>query len=315
MTVLTISSPADARRPLVLGYVAAFGAVLISGIYPAVTRVSITSTLTPADILMLRLGIPGLLFAVYLAWRFNEIPRRIWMLGVPLSFVHGWGMAGCVLLGLQFAPASHASALGPGGISAWIALIAALVYGRTISQAKLVSIGTILLGVVIILSASLGGLSLATALSGDAFFIMASVLGAAYLVYAQETKLDPALGVALVSTFSAVIVLPWYLTAAPSMIASAPLREILFQCVFQGILMGCVAFFAIGYAISTIGSQTFGVLNALVPVVGTVATFAIGGDPVAPIEGLAVAIIALGVAIGARPPRFGLQSTPSRIRP
>jgi hypothetical protein len=37
-------------------------------------------------------------------------------------------MAGCVIFGLQYAPASHAAALGPGAIAAWIALIGFVAY-------------------------------------------------------------------------------------------------------------------------------------------------------------------------------------------
>jgi drug/metabolite transporter (DMT)-like permease len=112
------------RRRIVLGYVAAVAAVLITGVYPALTRLSITATtLTPADLLLFRLGVSGLLFAPFLLFRAREIPKAQWLAAIPLSFLHGWGMAACVIFGLQFAPASHAAALGPGAIAAWIALI------------------------------------------------------------------------------------------------------------------------------------------------------------------------------------------------
>src|ERR1700693_1949281 len=111
------------RHPVVLGYLAALAAVAITSTYPAVTRVSVTTTLTPADLLMLRMGVSGLLFAPCLAWKAARISPGLWSAGMPLSFFHGWGMAGCTIFGLQFAPASHSAALGPGTISVWIALL------------------------------------------------------------------------------------------------------------------------------------------------------------------------------------------------
>src|SRR5271169_5241130 len=102
------------RKPEALGYLAALTAVFITAVYPALTRLSITTTLTPADLLLFRLGVSGLLFTPFLVRRAHYIPRGDWLAGLPLSFLHGWGMAGCVVFGLQFAPASHATALGPG---------------------------------------------------------------------------------------------------------------------------------------------------------------------------------------------------------
>jgi drug/metabolite transporter (DMT)-like permease len=64
--------------------------------------------------------------------------------------------------------------------------------------------------------------------------------------------------------------------------------------------MGCVAFAAINYATLTIGSQTFGVLCALIPVFGILSSLAIAGDPVSTIEWISIAVISAGVAIGAR---------------
>jgi drug/metabolite transporter (DMT)-like permease len=287
-------------RPIILGYLAALAAVIITATYPALTRVSIVTTLTPADLLMLRLGVSALVLAPYLVWNASAIPRRLWSMGVPLSFFHGWGMAGCVIFGLQFAPASHSTALGPGTISVWIAALSFLLYGIGISGRKIFAMVAIVAGVALIVAGSLNGLSTARALTGDVMFLAAAVLGAAYLVYAQRHKLDPIIGVALVSVYSTAILLPWYLLVARSSLAAAPLGEIVWQVVLQGLLMGCGAFLAINYAALTIGSQTVGILFALVPVLGLLSAMVIANDPVSPTEWVAIAAISIGVAIGAR---------------
>ena len=59
------TGPVD-RKVLALGYVAAFAVVLITSVYPSLTRLSVTTTLTPADVLLFRLGLSGLLFVPYL---------------------------------------------------------------------------------------------------------------------------------------------------------------------------------------------------------------------------------------------------------
>jgi drug/metabolite transporter (DMT)-like permease len=294
-----LSRPIPTIRTALFGYLAAIAAVVLSSAYPAVTRVSVTTTLTPADLLMLRLGISGLLFAPYLFWKARTIPKQLWPIGVPLSFFHGWGMAACVIFGLQFAPASHSAALGPGTISVWIAALNLIFYGITIDRAKICAIIVIVLGVMLILSGSFNGLSTAQSFTGDLMFLAAAALGAAYFVYAQHRNLDPILGVALVSVYSAAILLPWYILAAPSALATAQATEVIWQVVFQGLLMGCLVFLAINFAILEIGSQTVGVLFALVPALGLLASLAIAGDPVSSLEWIGIAAISSGVAAGA----------------
>jgi drug/metabolite transporter (DMT)-like permease len=286
-----------------LGYIAAVAVVLITAAYPALTRLSVTTTLTPADILLFRLGVSGLIFVPYLARRAGEIRKSEWIAALPLSFLHGWGMAGCVVYGLQFAPASHAAALGPGAIAAWIALIGFIAYRIQVDSTRLAGIAIIVGGVALILAASHGGHSLAGAMIGDAMFLAASALGATYLVYIQRRRLDPVLAAALVCVASAMVIGPWHYLFAASAIASAPVREIAWQLAFQGIIFGCGVFFAINYAVLAVGSQTVGVLSALVPVVGALCAKWIAGDRISDLEWIAIAAISCGVMIGCVPAR------------
>ena len=298
------------RKPIALGYFAALAAVFITAVYPALTRLSVTTTLTPADLLLFRLGGSGLLFAPFLVMRAHEIRRADWLASLPLSFLHGWGMAACVVFGLQFAPASHAAALGPGAIAAWIALVAFIAYGIHVHFRKLAGIAIIVAGVGLILMASYRGLSVPTAMIGDAMFLLASALGASYLVYIQRRRLNPVVAAALVCVASAMIVVPWHYSFATSTIATAPVQEIVWQLLFQGVLVGCCAFFALNYATLAIGSQTVGVLSALVPVIGALCSMLITRDSISSLEWTAIVVISLGVLIASLPvhtafePRF-----------
>lgn len=293
-------------RRLRLGYLAAVAAVVITGVYPALTRLSLTTTtLTPADLLLFRLGVSGLVFAPLLALRARDIPKAQWLAAVPLSFLQGWGMAACVIFGLQFAPASHAAALGPGAVGAWIALIGFVAYGVRIASRKIVGISAIIGGVAMILFASHHGFSISTAMIGDGMFLLASALGATYLVQIQRRRLDPVVAAALVCVASAMVVVPWHFAFGASAIAAAPLREIVGQVLLQGVLLGCCAFLALNYATRTIGSQTVGVLSALVPVIGAVCSIVVTREAISLLEWTAIAAISAGVAIASLPTRTG----------
>lgn len=303
----TISVPGLERRPVALGYLAALAAVFITGVYPALTRLSITTTLTPADLLLFRLGVSGVLFAPFLVLHVHEIPKADWLAGLPLSFLQGWGMAACVVFGLQFAPASHAAALGPGAIAAWIALVGFIAYGIHVHTRKLAGISIIVVGVALVLVASYRGLSVSTAIIGDGMFLLASALGASYLVYIQRRRLNPVVAVALVCVASAMIVIPWHYFFAASALVTAPVQEIVWQILFQGVLVGCCGFFALNYATLAIGSQTVGVLSALVPVVGALCSIFITRDSISSLEWIAFVVISLGVAVASFPLHAAVQ--------
>ena len=291
------------RSPRVapFGYLAALAAVLITSAYPALTRVSVTSTLTPGDLLLFRLGVSGLLFAPYLVRHRHELTRADWWSALPLSFLHGWGMAACVVFGLKFAPASHAAALGPGAIAAWIALLGYLALDIRVPTRRLGGIAVIATGVLLLLGASGRGHSVVDALAGDMMFLAASALGASYFLYLQRRRLNPVLGAALVCVTSAVIIIPWHGLFAATTIAAAPLREVLWQVLIQGVIVGCLALLALNYAALAIGSQALGVLSALVPVGGAMCSLAIAGDPISRPEWAAIVVISLGVVIAALP--------------
>ena len=289
------------RRRIVLGSVAALAAVLITGIYPALTRLSIaTNTLSPADLLLFRFGVSGLLFAPLLVRRARQIPPAQWLAAIPLSLLQGWGMGACVIFGLQFAPASHAAALGPGAIAAWIALIGFIAHGVRIRPRKIVGICAIIAGAALVLFGSYQGLSLSTAMLGDGMFLLASAMGATYLIEVQRRRLDPVVAAALVCVASAIVVVPWHSASATSAIATAPAREIVGQVVLQGVLIGCCALVALNYATRTIGSQTVGVLSALVPVIGAACSTVATGEAISIPEWAAIGAISAGVALASR---------------
>jgi drug/metabolite transporter (DMT)-like permease len=289
------------RRPVTQGYIAALCAVLITAAYPALTRISVTSTLTPADLLLLRLGVGGLLFAPWLWRRRRMLTRAEWQAALPLSMLQGWGMAGCVVFGLRFAPASHAAALGPGAIAAWIALVGFLACGIRVAPRRLAGMVVIVAGVLLMLVASGHGHAMDDAIIGDALFLAASAQGACYLVYVQRRRLDPVLAAALVCVASAMLIVPWHTLFAASTLATAPAAEIAWQLVFQGFVVGGVAFLALNFAALTIGSQALGVMSALVPVFGAIFAALIAGDALSSTEWLAIVVISLGVFAASLP--------------
>ena len=290
--------PDGRGRRAVSGYAAAVVVVLIFASYPVATRAGVTGSFAPQDLILLRFGVGALLFLPYLALRFRAIRRDLWLRGIPLTLFQGAGMAALVVFGLRFAPASHAAALGPGIVPAWVALLGFLVFSRRPSARMVVGAAMCALGV-----AALAGSSAAAAqtavLAGDSMFLAASALGALYVLQMRDWGLGALQSAAIVTVYSALIAVPWHLwSASAGLWRSAPF-DLLWQALWQGVLIGCVALVALNHAIARLGPERASALVALVPALGAVLGLIFLGEIPSTAEIAAILSISIGVAIGA----------------
>jgi drug/metabolite transporter (DMT)-like permease len=280
------------------GYFAAAIAVLIWASYPVATRAGVTGTFAPQELVTLRFGVGALLFLPYLLLHFRSIAPKAWLQGLPLMVFQGAGMGALVICGLELAPANHQAALGPGVVAAWVALLGFLVFARKPS-ARLV-VGALLCagGVLLIAWCSASGQHPAV-LAGDAMFLAASALGAVYVLQLRNWGVGAIQGAAIVTLYSAIVVVPWHLWSAPAPLWRVAPLELLWQVLWQGVLMGCVAFIALNHAIAKLGAERSSVMVALVPVLSASLALVFLGEVPSPAEIAAFLAISAGVSIGA----------------
>ena len=280
------------------GYVAAAIAVLITASYPVATRAGVTGSFAPQELVALRFGVGALLFLPYLLLHWRKVGRAAWLQGLPLTLFQGAGMGALVICGLQLAPANHAAALGPGVNPAWVALLGFVVFARRPSSR--IVIGATLCAIGVLTLAWWGSAERnMTVLAGDAMFLTASALGALYVLQLRNWGVSAIQGAAIVSLYSALVVVPWYLWSAPTpMWRVAPL-ELCWQVLWQGVLIGCISFVALNHAISRLGAERSSALVALVPVLAAVLGFIFLGEVPSATEIAAFVAISAGVSIGA----------------
>ena len=280
------------------GYGAAAVAVLTWASYPVATRAGVTGAFAPQDLVLLRFGVGALLFLPYLALQFRRVRAEAWRQGVLLSVFQGAGMAALVIFGLQYAPASHAAALGPGVVPAWVALLGFLLFSRRPSARSIVGAALCALGVF-----ALTGWSAAAAspdvLVGDAMFLAASALGSLYVLQMRSWKLNAIQGAAIVTLYSALVIVPWHLWSASGALSQTAPAELLWQILWQGVLIGCIALVAFNHAIARLGPERASALVALVPAMGTALAFLFLNEIPSGTEIAAILAISAGVSIGA----------------
>lgn len=286
------------ERLAVNGYVAAAIAVMISASYPVATRAGVTGSFSPQELVTLRYGVGALLFVPFLLLHFRTIRRAAWLQGLPLTVFQGAGMGALVICGLQLAPANHAAALGPGVNPAWVVLLGFLVFAKRPSSRMIIGAVLCAIGVMTLAWWNTAERNL-TVLAGDAMFLTASALGALYVLQLRSWGVSAVQGAAIVSLYSALIVVPWYLWSTPTPMWQVPGGELMWQVLWQGVLIGCVAFIALNQAIARLGAERSSALVALVPVLAAVLGFIFLGEVPSTTEIAAFVAISAGVSIGA----------------
>jgi len=279
-------------------YGATLAFVLLAASVPAVTRWSLTHELGALDLVLLRCGVGGLVFLPYLLTQWHKLPRKLLVVGVALAFLHGWGMHLTAIAGLHFAPAGHASALGPGFLPVWVMLWRKLLYGARTDSLQASGLALIASGALVLVAYSSWTLFENPMLIGDLLFLASSGLAAAYLVYVQQHTVDPMQATALVAVYSGVVgvvlLLAW---PTPSALWTAPLSEVLAQAAFQGLGMGAGAVLLASYATRQLGSQRFAVFLAAIPVLSLYFGRAIAGDGIHGHEAAAVVLVSAGIVV------------------
>ena len=130
-------------------------------------------------------------------------------------------------------------------------------------------------------------------------FLAASALGALYVLQLRKWGIGAVQGAAIVSLYSALIVVPWYLWSASGTLWQVAPLELLWQVLWQGILIGCVALVALNHAIARLGTDRSSALVAFVPVLSTFFGLLFLNEVPSNAEVAAILAISAGVSIGA----------------
>lgn len=268
MNTPVTASPTPALSGGTIGVLCGLAVALIWSGWSVATRLAMKTTLAPADVTMLRFGVSALL---------------LW----PILLRQGMGTKGlqriglsriCVMLagagipfmlaasvGMRFAPASHVATLMIGSMPIWVALLSAALYGERFSRVQVWGLLAVIAG-----AACMGGHALIAQRAqgewrGDLLFLCGGLLFASYTVTQRRSGISPWQATALVNVGSALIFAPIYFLLLSPGIFSAPLRDVLFQVVAQGIFVAILAMFFYAEAVRRLGAPRAAIFGALAP--------------------------------------------------
>ncbi|WP_144639739.1 DMT family transporter [Bordetella genomosp. 13] len=283
---------AGARLP---GVLCAIAAVLLFSGFTLVSRLGLTTTaLTLPDIALLRFTVAGLLL-LPLLWRFRTSGLRLHQAAL-LAFTGGLGFALFAYLGFRLAPASHGGVLVHGTIPLFTFLLLRAATGQRVERGRRVGLALILAGVVAIGWDSFAGAA-PRQYVGDAALLLASLCWASYGLLAQRYAIAPLRAAAIVAPGSLACFLPLYVLLPGTRMTEAALPDIVFQALFQGMLVGVVALLVYTRAVATLGAQTTALFTAAVPCLTTLGALALLQEVPSPLAWTGVATATAGMAI------------------
>jgi drug/metabolite transporter (DMT)-like permease len=281
-----------------VGFGCAVAALLIWAGWFAVTRVSVTRVLGPADIVAFRLvGGAMVLLPLFLP-QIRAIPRRHWAEGAVMSLLWGAPFALLVALGVQLTSAAHAAAVTPATMPVFAGVIAWAMFGEFPGRQRLLGFAIIAVGVVV-LNRSFAGYGGATAWGGDAALLGAAVMWGVYTIRLRRSGMKTVQAAAMVCLYSLVIYVPCYALSGVQRLTVAPMAEILLQFAYQGLLVGGIAVLAYNFAVARLGGRA-AVVIALVPVVAALLAIPVNGEVPSAVEWLGIGAIAAGAVLAAR---------------
>lgn len=273
--------------------------VLVWSAWPAFTRLAVTESVTPADIVLLRYGIGGLILLPFLLKLARSLPRLAWWEGLWLALLQGAPLAILTTKGLALAPAGHL-ALSTGLMPFFTSLLCFYFLGEAISRLRKFGLALITLGAL-----AIGGVSLTSIhpdyWKGDMLFVCAGMMGSIYLLRMRRSGLSAMQGAALLSVYSMLIYFPifvWFFWDS-SKLAQIPTSDLLFQGFYQGVLMGALTIFSLGRSAMLLGAPAAAMSLALLPVASFLLAFIILNEMPTIFEILGAIAISCGAFLSA----------------
>lgn len=278
------------------GLAMGLAAALIGGGWQVATRLATTSTIAPADLIVLRYGIPALLLLPVVA-RCGLVPK-----GVPLwhlaLVVCGAGLPfGLVaMIGTQFAPTTHMGVLMAGASPLIAAGFAWMLFNERPDRARGLGLSLMLVGVLLLSVRSLSNWSSDT-WRGDLLFLLAAAFWACFTLSFRRSGLTPWQAAGLVNVWSALLVALWFAASGSSNLWSAPAADIAWQALWQGVLAGVLGLWTYSIAIARLGAPNAAAFGALAPAVSALGGWLWLGDPLTSLDGIAVFAAVCGVLL------------------
>lgn len=275
-------------------------AAIIWSAWPVFSRLAVRdSVLTAQDITALRFLCAGLILLPYL-WKKGLQGLPLHHAGI-LAFGAGIPYVLLAVGGLSLAPASHNVLLAPPTMLTITTLFGWLLLKDKPNTARLVGLALIMTGSACIAWESMQAIN-SDSLVGDLMFMAAGTCWAIYTLAVRAFKVDAWHATAIVSVFSMVLYLPYYLIMVDGNILDVPWYDSVIQALFQGLGTAVLALLFFTKAVALLGAGRGAVFTALIPAIAIIMAIPVLQEIPSRMELIGLCIVSAGMVAA-----FGLH--------
>jgi drug/metabolite transporter (DMT)-like permease len=132
---------------------------------------------------------------------------------------------------------------------------------------------------------------------GDLWFLAGATSWALFTVLVRRWAVGPGDAAAITNVLCAVVYVPLYVLVLSPQLTAAPLREVAFQALVQGLLAAVVSVVAFTRAVAALGAAPTAMATAAVPASVAVLAVPILGEPLSLVEAAGAALATLGMVL------------------
>jgi drug/metabolite transporter (DMT)-like permease len=297
--VKTSSVANNSRQAVLIGTAAALGAVLIWAGWIVATRHA-AQTLDISVVALLRYGIPALALAP-LWLRIGLVPRGL----SPRLLVAVIAGAGApfflaAAFGMRFAPAAEVGPLLPGTMPLFVAVLAGVLNRERTSWLRKCGFILIAFGIAIIVGLEVVS-GATTDVPGHMLVLTSALLWAIYTIAFRRSGLSAFEATALISVWSAAMLLPFGIMPLIDTVQQGRGGEIVLQGLVQGVLSGIIATVLFANAILRLGPSRAAAFAALIPALVAILAIPVLGEipTTAALAGIIATSFGVALASGA----------------
>lgn len=275
-------------------YLAALTVVCIWSGWITISRHGVQTVLQPADITLLRyctalIGVAPLICRH--RWRAFRIHQYL-IIGLGVGFPYTMFS----FYGLTQIKAAHAGVLVNGMLPVFGAVVAWLLFRQRVSFRRYIAIAIIFLANIVMAG---GDTFRGDHLAGILLFVSAAFFYTLHMTGIRKWNFSWQEVLVTVPVVNVVLFLPlWFFL--PTALSRAPLRDIVVQSLYQGVVVNILALMCVAYSIRHLGTITVSLFMSFVPVVTALLSWLLLDESLNALELAAIAGCSAGLLLYAR---------------
>jgi len=288
----------NAVKERALGVSTAVAAVTIWAVFLVNTRFAISSNFSVEEVMTLRLVTASIVTLPFMIKLGVLLRGQGFVSTIMIALVPSAVAPYIISSGLFYASASDSGALAPGTLPFWAALFSFLLIGEKPSKLRLVGLLAIATGALSVgLLQMLDGSSNPESWKGHLLFLLGACLWAIYTIYFKQARLRPVQGLVVGLFWGTLFLVPVLFMTGEVSFSNVSIREIVWVCLLQGVLIGVLAMILYSIAIRCLGAAQTGAFGALTPILALFGGIVFLGEMITTGGVMGIFLVAVGVVL------------------